>query len=155
MVPGDNKLTAYCHAFEDLYRKVKSDTKLYSYYSDKNYVYIFYEVITGVTKGSKKDGLDTNTMNGKWFHISCGVSLDHGDRGYTNFYIKSVVNGINSIISKHLSTEKLYPGSGIPNIENDFYFRHIINNGEPLTLSLKNFGNSNAKIYARHLMFFK
>ena len=150
LVPGDNKLTAYCHAFEDLYRKVTSDTKLYSYYSDKNSEYVVYEVIPGENGGNQKDGLDTNTMNGKWFHISCGISFDHKE-----FYIKSVVNGINSPISKPLSKEKLYPGSGISDIKNDFYFRHIINNGEPLTLSLKNFGNSNAKIYARHLMFFK
>ena len=33
----------------------------------------------------------------------------------------------------------LYPGSGVNDDgENDFYFSHIINKGDPLTLSIKN-----------------
>ena len=73
-------------------------------------------------------------MNGKWFHISCGISFVH-----RKLYLKSVVNGINSIEAKSLPVEKLYPGSGVNDDgENDFYFSHIINKGAPLTLSIKN-----------------
>ena len=131
LVPGDDKITAYCHAFEDLYRKVTSETKLYSYYSDKNSEYVVSQVIPS---SNQKNGLEYETMNGKWFHISCGISFDH-----RKLYLKSVVNGINSIEAKSLPVEKLYPGSGVNDDgENDFYFSHIINKGAPLTLSIKN-----------------
>ena len=148
LVPGDDKIISYCHSFEDLYRKVTSDTKLYSYYSDKNSEYVVSDVIPS---SKQKDGLEFETMNGKWFHVSCGISFDH-----RKLYLKSVVNGINSVHNKSLPLEKLYPGSGVNNDgESDFFFSHIINKGDPLTLSIKNFGNSNAKIYVRHLIFFK
>ena len=153
LVPGDNKITAYCHAFEDLYRKVTSETKLYSSYTDKNSEYVVSEVIPGENSGIQKDGLDIETMNGKWFHVSCGISFEQ-----KLLYIKSVVNGINSIEHKQLMEERLYPGAGSrvsDSGRNDVFFNHIISKGEYLTLSLKNFGNSNAKIYARNLIFFK
>ena len=148
LVPGDNKLTAYCHAFEDLYRKVTSNTKLYSYYTDRNSEYVVSEVIPSSEQLGR---LDIETMNGKWFHISCAISLEQ-----KQIYIKSVVNGQNKIERRELAKEKLYPGSGLSdNGLNDYFFSHIINEGDHLTLSLKNFGSSNAKIYAKHLIFFK
>ena len=50
--PGDDQLTAYCHTFEDLYRKVTSDTRLYASYADKSSEYVVSDVIpaTGNTK---------------------------------------------------------------------------------------------------------
>ena len=144
IVPGDNVLTAYCHAYEDLYRKITSDTTLHSSYSDKSSEYVVSDVIPSEDQLGK---MDVESMNGKWFHISCGLSYDHKE-----FYLKSVVNGEMKTQPKTLKTEKLYPGSGVADDGiNDVYFNHIINEGEYLILRLKNFGNSNAKIYARHL----
>ena len=144
IVPFDNKLTAYCHAFEDLYKKVTSDTKLYSTYYDQNSEYVVSQVISAESE-------DIKTMNGKWFHVSCGISFDD-----SKFYIKHVINGNNKFVENTLPKEKLYPDSGVPNNGiNDVFYRHILNKGEHLTLSIKNFGNSNAKIYAKHLIFFK
>ncbi len=150
IVPGDNVLTTYCHAYEDLYRKVTSDTFLHSNYLDKSSEY----VVSGVIPSDNQIGrLDIETMNGKWFHISCGISFYH-----EKLYLKTMVNGQMELKEKNLlKKEKLYPGSGLTDtqIENDVYYNHIINDGEYLYLKLKNFGNSKAKIYARHLMFFK
>ena len=148
IVPGDDVLTTYCHTYEDLYRKVTSDTTLHSSYYDKSSEYVVSDVIPSEIQLNK---MDIETMNGKWFHISCGISFDH-----EKFYLKSVVNGENSCKTKTLKKEKLYPGSGVADDGiNDVYFNHIINDGDYLFLKLKNFGNSNAKIYGRHLMFFK
>ena len=150
LVPGDNVLTTYCHAYEDLYRKVTSDTFLHSSYTDKSSEYVVSKVIPDENQLNK---MDIETMNGKWFHISCGISLWH-----KHLYLKSVVNGQMSYSQKKdLKKERLYPGSGLSeeNIENDNYYNHIINQGEYLYLKLKNFRNSNAKIYARYLMLFK
>ena len=150
--PGDDQLTAYCHTFEDLYRKVTSDTRLYASYADKSSEYVVSEVIPGEQQARQKDRLDIETMNGKWFHISCAISF-----AQERFYIKSVVNGMSSYVPKPLKKEKLYPGSGDETNEglNDVFYNHILNKGEPLVLRFKNFGNSNAKIYAKHFMFFK
>ena len=153
LYPGDDKLTAYCHTYEDLYRKVTSDTKLYSSYADKSSDYVAAQVIPGEGQARQKDGLDIETMNGKWFHISCAISFPQ-----ERYYIKSVVNGIPFDIKKDLPHERLYPGSGDETNEgknDDVYYNHILNKGEPLVLWFKNFGNSNAKIYAKHFMFFK
>ena len=149
VVPWDNIVTAYCHTYEDLYRKVTSDTTLESSYYDKNSQYVASITIPSEDQLNK---MDIETMNGKWFHISCGMSFDH-----EKFYLKSVVNGVSKIEQKPLNKERLYPGSKLTEeqIKNDMYFNHIINEGEYLILKLKNFGNSNAKIYARHLIFFK
>ena len=38
---------------------------------------------------------------------------------------------------------------------NDVFYNHILNKGEPLVLRFKNFGNSVAKIYAKHFMLFR
>ena len=149
LVPGDTKFTTYCHAYEDLYRKVTSDTTLHSSYTDRSSEYVISNVIPSEEQFKK---LDIETMNGKWFHISCGISFEHEE-----FYLKSVVNGQSEYQRKTLKKEKLYPDSGLEEakILNDVYFNHIINEGEYLYLKLKNFKNSNAKIYGRHLMFFK
>ena len=148
IVPGDNELTTYCHAYEDLYRKITTDTTLHSSYSDKSSEYVVSDVIPSEGQLGK---MDVESMNGKWFHLSCGLSFDH-----KALYMKSVVNGEMKLQYKDLEPEKLYPGSGVSNDgKNNIYFNHIINEGEYLVLRLKNFGNSNAKIYARHLMFFK
>ena len=150
LVPGDDELTTYCHAYEDLYRKITSDTVLHSNYLDKSSEYVVSNVIPSE---GQKGKLDIETMNGKWFHISCGISFDH-----EQLYLKSMVNGEMSYKEQNkLKKERLYPGSGLAEskIENDVYFNHIINDGEYLYLQIKNFGNSKSKIYARHLMFFR
>ena len=149
VVPGDNILTAYCHTYEDLYRKITSDTTLESSYYDKNSEYVASITIPSEDQFNK---MDVETMNGKWFHISCGMSFDH-----EKFYLKSVVNGVPFHKEKILERERLYPGSKLTEeqLKNDIHFNHIINEGEYLILNLKNFGNSKAKIYARHLVFFK
>ena len=154
LVPGENDITTYCHAYEDLYRKITSDALLHSSYLDKSSEYVVSSVIP--SNAQKNNRLDIETMNGKWFHISCAISFFH-----EKFYLKSMVNGqMDAIENNKLKKENLYPdssGFGLSNdkIENDVYFNHIINDGEYLYLKLKNFGNSKAKIYARHLMFFK
>ena len=106
LYPGDDKITAYCHTFEDLYRKVTSDTQLFASYADKSSEYVVSIVIPGEEDSTQKDRLDIETMNGKWFHISCGISY-----AYTleQFYIKSVVNGKSVPKVKPLKKEKLYP----------------------------------------------
>ena len=140
LVPGDNVLTTYCHAYEDLYRKVTSDTTLHSSYTDRSSEYVISSVIPS---DPQRGRLDIETMSGKWFHISCGLSFDHEE-----FYLKSVVNGQSEFQRKVLKKEKLYPDSGLAEAQilNDLYFNHIINEGEYLNLALKNFKNSNAKI---------
>ena len=144
IVPGDNVITAYCHAYEDLYRKVTSDTTLYSNYYDKSSKYVISQVIPN---NNQLNQMDMETINGKWFHISCAISFDH-----EKFYLKSVINGVYNCNEKSLKKEKLYPES---NIENNVYYNHIINDGDYLVLKIKNFSNSKAKIYGKHLMFFK
>ena len=149
IVPGDNVFTTYCHVYEDLYRKVTSDTFLHSRYTDKSSEYVVSKVIPDESQINK---MDIETMNGRWFHISCGLSFWH-----QHFYLKSVINGQISKSEKNLKKERLYPGSGLEEriIENDHYYNHIINQGEYLYLKFKNFRNSNAKIYARYFMLFK
>ena len=61
VVPGDNVLTAYCHAFEDLYRKITSDTTLHSSYYDKNSEYVVSQVIPNDAQFNR---MDFETMNG-------------------------------------------------------------------------------------------
>ena len=81
-------------------------------------------------------------MNPNWFHVTCAESFDHG-----LFYIKTVINGESDIKETNLRHEPLYP-----NVENDQYFRHIINDGDYLYLSFKNFGSSGTKIFLRNFM---
>ena len=153
LYPGDDKITAYCHTFEDLYRKVTSDTQLFASYADKSSEYVVSIVIPGEEDSTQKDRLDIETMNGKWFHISCGISYAYAQE---QFYIKSVVNGKSVPKVKPLKKEKLYPGSGLADDGiNDVFYNHILNKGEPLVLRFKNFGNSVAKIYAKHFMLFR
>ena len=146
LVPGNKVVKVYCHVFEDIFRHRTSDITLSNDY-ESQMVDGYYLMEDVPSFGQKKymQGDDDYNIDGHWFHVTCAESFDHG-----LFYIKTVINGEKDIKESNLKHEPLYE-----NVENDQYFRHIINDGDYLTLSFKNWGSSGTKVFLRNFILFK
>ena len=146
MIPGNKVVRVYCHVFEDIFRHRTSDITLSDdYESQMEDGYYLMEDVPSFAQKQYMQGDDDYNIDGHWFHVTCAESFDHG-----LFYIKTVINGESDIKETNLRHEPLYP-----NVENDQYFRHIINDGDYLYLSFKNFGSSGTKIFLRNFILFK
>ena len=146
LIPGNKVVRVYCHPFEDIFRHGTSDITLSDEYESQNEdgYYIIQEVPSQEQKLYMQKDDDYN-IDGHWFHVTCAESFDHG-----LFYLKTVINGNKYIRETSLKHETLYK-----NVENDQYFRHIINDGDYLTLQFKNWGASGTKIFMRNFILFK
>ena len=146
LIPGNKVVRVYCHPFEDIFRHGTSDITLSDEYESQKEdgYYIIEEVPSQDQKPYMQRDGDYN-IDGHWFHVTCAESFDHG-----LFYLKTVINGKKYIKETALKHETLYN-----NVENDQYFRHIINDGDYLTLQFKNWGASGSKIFMRNFVIFK
>ena len=146
LIPGNKVVRVYCHPFEDIFRHCTSDITLSNEYeSQKEEGYYIIEEVPSQEQKAYMQGDDDYNIDGHWFHVTCAESFDHG-----LFYLKTVINGEKYIKESALKHETLYP-----NVENDQYFRHIINDGDYLTLQFKNWGTSGSKIYMKNFVLFK
>ena len=146
LIPGNKIVRVYCHTFEDIFRHRTSDITLSNdYESQMEDGYYLMEDVPSFAQKQFMQGDDDYNIDGHWFHVTCAESFDHG-----LFYIKTVINGEKDIKETSLRHEPLYA-----NVENDQYFRHIINDGDYLYVSFKNFGASGTKIFLRNFILFK
>ena len=145
-IPGNKVVRIYCHPFEDIFRHSTSDITLSNdYESQMEDGYYIIEEVPSQEHKLYMQGDDDYNIDGHWFHVTCGESFDHG-----LYYLKTVINGEKYVKETNLKHETLYN-----NVENDQYFRHIINDGDYLTLQFKNWGASGTKIFMRYFMLFK
>ena len=146
LIPGNKVVRIYCHPFEDIFRHGTSDITLSDEYeSQREEGYYIIEEIPSQEHKQYMQAEDDYSIDGHWFHVTCAESFDHG-----LFYLKTVINGEQYIRESSLRHETLYA-----NVENDQYFRHIINDGDYLTLQFKNWGSSGSKIFMRNFILFK
>ena len=146
LIPGNKVVKVYCHVFEDIFRHRTSDITLSNDYESQMVDgYYLMEDVPSFGQKAYMQGDDDYNIDGHWFHVTCAESFDHG-----LFYIKTVINGEKDIKETNLKYEPLYP-----NVENDQYFRHIINDGDYLTLAFKNWGASGTKVFLRNFILFK
>ena len=147
IIPNELSVGLYCHAYEDLYRGITTETTLQNNYIDRTSDYVLEQIIPTdeqLKYITKKD------LSGQWFHVSCGLSFDH-----KKYFLNSVMNGEIATIERTLRHENLYYDSSKDEyVENDIYFRHIVN-GEGLTIEFRNFAGSDANIYLRYYTLFQ
>ena len=146
IIPNEISTGVYCHAYEDLYRTITSETIFESYYTDRESSYVLYRKIPSSEQLEYINGRD---LSGQWFHVSCGLSFDH-----KKYHLTTVINGQESSIETALRHENLYYDSTKKEyIENDIFFRHIVK--DKLTLEFRNFGKAGTNIYLRYFLFFQ
>ena len=146
LIPGNKVVRVYCHVFEDIFRHRTSDITLSNdYETQMEEGYYLVEDVPSFAQKQYMQGDDDYNIDGHWFHVTCAESFDHG-----LFYIKTVINNEKDIKETNLRYEPLYE-----NVENDQYFRHIINDGDYLTLAFKNWGSSGTKVFLRNFILFK
>ena len=148
IIPNELSTGVYIHAYEDLYRKITSETLYETYYTDRESDYVLYRKIPTAEQLKYINGQD---LSGQWFHVSCALSFDH-----KMFHVSTVINGEQSYIESALRHENLYYDS-IKNeyVENDIYNRHIINDGQNLVVEFKNFGKAGSKVYLKYFLLFQ
>ena len=147
IIPNEISTGIYCHAYEDLYRRITSETIFESHYTDRESDYVIYTMIPSNKQleyiNNKRD------LSGQWFHVSCGLSLDH-----KKFHVTTVINGEISSIESPLRHENLYYDSSKNQyVENDIYNRHIVY--DKLNLEFRNFGRAGTNIYLKYFIFFQ
>ena len=149
IIPNEISVDIYCHAYEDLYRKITSETTLQSNYADRNSDFVLNRLIPSTEQLQYINGKD---LSGQWFHASCGLSFDH-----KKFYASTMINGKASTIERALKHENLYYDSAKSQyVENDIFNRHIITEIDKyLNLQIKNFGNAGTKIFLKYLLLFQ
>jgi len=149
IIPNEISTGIYCHAYEDLYRTITSDTIYESHYTDRESSYVLYRMIPTEEQLKYINGKD---LSGQWFHVSCGLSFDH-----KMFHVTTMINGEESSIERALRHENLYYDSSKNEyVENDIYNRHIINNDDQkLYLEFKNFGKAGSKVYLKYFLLFQ
>ena len=148
VVPNEITVDVYCHAYEDLYRKITSEVTLQANYADKDSEYVLRTIIPSE---QQLKYINSKDLSGQWFHVSCGLSLDH-----EKFYIGTMVNGEGNSEERRLLHENLYYDSKDNKyVYNDEYNRHIIEDGGTLHVSIKNFGNAGTKIYLKYFLLFQ
>jgi len=124
LIPDNKVVRVYCYVFEDIFRHRTSDITLSNdYESQMEEGYYLVEDVPSFAKKQYKQGDDDYNIDEHWFHVTCAESFDHG-----LFYIKTVINNETDIKETNLRYDHLYE-----NVENDQYFRNIINDGDYLT----------------------
>ena len=147
IIPSEISTGVYCHAYEDLYRTITSETMYESHYTDREGSYVLYRIIPSDEQLKYINGRD---LSGQWFHVSCGLSFDH-----KMYHVKTVVNGEENSIERALRHENLYYDSAKNQyVENDIYSRHILTDNN-LKLEIRNFGKAGTKIYMKYFLFFQ
>ena len=148
IIPNELSVGVYIHAYEDLYRKITTETVIESNYVDRNSDYVLSRIIPSDEQLNYINGRD---LSGQWFHVSCALSFDH-----KKFYVNTMINGEASYIERALRHENLYYDSAKGQyVENDIYNRHIIQNEEKLYVEFKNFGNAGTKIFLKYFLLFQ
>ena len=149
IIPNEISTGIYCHAYEDLYRRITSETIYESHYTDRESDYVVYKKIP---TEEQLNYINSKDLSGQWFHVSCGLSLDH-----KKFHVTSVINGEVGYTERALRHENLYYDSNKNEyVENDIYNRHIINeNNQNLLVEFRNFGKASSKIYLRYFLLFQ
>ena len=147
IIPNEISVDVFCHAYEDLYRKITSETTLQSNYADRESDFVLNRLIPST---EQLQYINSKDLSGQWFHASCGLSFDH-----KKFYVSTMVNGVASSIERALRHENLYYDSAKGQyVENDIYNRHIIAD-KRLHLQIKNFGNAGTKIFLKNFILFQ
>ena len=148
IIPNEISTGVYCHAYEDLYRTITSETMYESHYTDREGSYVLYRAIPSDEQLKYINGRD---LSGQWFHVSCGLSFDH-----KMYHVTTVVNGEDNSIERALRHENLYYDSAKKEyVENDIYNRHIIGDNNNLKLEFRNFGKAGTKIYLKYFLLFQ
>ena len=149
IIPNEISTGVYCHAYEDLYRTITSDTIYESHYTDRESSYVLYRMIPTQEQLKYINGKD---LSGQWFHVSCGLSFDH-----KMFHVTTMINGEEASIERALLHEHLYYDSSKNEyVENDIYNRHIINDKDQnLYVEFKNFGKAGSKVYLKYFLLFQ
>ena len=148
VIPNELSIEVYCHAYEDLYRKITSETTLQSNYADRESDYVLGRVIPSDEQLKYINGKD---LSGQWFHVSCGLSFDH-----KKYFVGTMVNGEGNIKERALRHENLYYDSAKNQyVENDIFNRHIIGDSGTIHVSIKNFGNAGCKIFLKYFLLFQ
>ena len=148
IVPNEISITVYCHAYEDLYRKITSETTLESNYADRTSDYVLSRDMPSPQQLQYINGKD---LSGQWFHVSCGLSFDH-----KKFFVGTMLNGEASNKERALRHENLYYDSAKNEyIENDIYNRHIMTDKDYLNVEFRNFGSAGTKIFLKYFVLFQ
>ena len=147
IIPNEVSTGVYCHAYEDLYRTITSETIYESHYTDRESSYVLYRMIPSDEQLKYINGRD---LSGQWFHVSCGLSFDH-----KMYHLTTVINGEAYYIETALRHENLYYDSSKSQyVENDIFNRHIINDNK-LKLEFRNFGKAGTKVYLKYFLLFQ
>jgi hypothetical protein len=148
IIPNEISVSIYFHAYEDLYRKITSETTLESNYADRSSEYVLYRKMPS---DEQLKYVNSKDLSGQWFHVSCGLSFDH-----KKFFVSTMVNGEASTIELALKHESLYYDSAKNEyIENDIYNRHILNDKDFLNVEFRNFGSAGTKIFLKYFLLFQ
>ena len=148
IVPNEISVDVYCHAYEDLYRKITTETTLESNYKNKEGDYVLSQRIPTSNQRKYIDGTD---LSGHWFYASCALSFDH-----KKFYVNTMINGELGTWERELRHENLYYDSEDSTyIENDIYNRHIMRPGDKLKVQFKNLGNAGSKVFLKYFSLFQ
>ena len=149
IIPNEISVNVYCHAYEDLYRKITSETTLQNNYADRDSDYVLNRLIPSQ---EQLQYINSKDLSGQWFHASCGLSFDH-----KKFFVSTMINGEANTIERALRHENLYYDSAKGQyVENDIYNRHIITEKDNyLHLQIKNFGNAGTKIFLKYFLLFQ
>ena len=148
IIPNDIYVGVYCHAYEDLYRTITTETIFESHYSDRQSEYVLYR---NIPTAEQLKYINSNDLSGQWFHVSCGLSFDH-----KMYHLTTVINGEVDYYEKALRHENLYYDSEKNEyIENDIYYRHIVKDEAKLIVQFKNFGKAGTKVFLKYFLLFQ
>ena len=149
IIPNEVSTSVYCHAYEDLYRTITTDTIFESHYTDRESDYVIYR---NIPSDSQLKYINSRDLSGQWFHVSCGLSFDH-----KLYHLTTVINGEASYKETALRHENLYYDSEKNEyIENDIFFRHIVKQDNPnLLVQFRNFGKAGTKVYLKYFLLFQ
>ena len=146
IIPNEISTGVYCHAYEDLYRTITTETIFESHYTDRESAYVLYKMIP---TNEQLQYINSKDLSGQWFHVSCGLSFDH-----KLFHVTTMINGEEASNEKALRHENLYYDSDKNQyVENDIYNRHIIK--DHLEVEFRNFGLAGSKVFLKYFILFQ
>ena len=147
IIPNELSVGVYCHAYEDLYRKVTTETTIESNYIDRDSDYVLSKMIP---TDEQLKYITRKDLSGQWFHATCGLSFDH-----KKFYVNTMINGEAATKERALRHENLYYDSAKSEyVENDIFNRHILLD-KKLQIEFRNFGNAGTKIFLKYFILFQ
>ena len=148
IIPNELSVGVYCHAYEDLYRMVTTETTIESNYIDRDSDYVLSKMIP---TDEQLQYINRKDLSGQWFHASCALSFDH-----KKFYVNTMINGEAATKERALRHENLYYDSAKSEyVENDIFNRHIIGEDKKLQVEFRNFGNAGTKIFLKYFVLFQ